>query len=330
MMIYFETFFVFFTEREVFMDFLAQTLNLALEETNLENLRAFNETKTIDVLASKNWEYFSTKNTSKTPIKDTQSLLKESFVVVRLESDPSTSLLPKLEHFCSILKQRLDKDIDFYYFTQQLKNQDWLDAYQKSVLPVQCAKFYIRPSWHEKPSDIPANCDLLINPGLAFGSGHHESTSMCLELLSNIDLENKKVLDVGCGSGILSIAMKKQGTSSLTACDTDSLAIQATLQNFALNRLELNAQDEVFQGSTQHINGLFDVVVANIVADVIKTLHSEFLRLCDNILIVSGILETHLDSVLQIYQDFEVLEQKKRNEWVALKLLKKQVNHQGF
>ncbi|WP_418904552.1 50S ribosomal protein L11 methyltransferase [Helicobacter cetorum] len=323
---YFETFFVFYEEREVFMDFLAQTADLALEETDLKTLEAFNEIKTINALKTQNWEHFSTQNIPTDFMFCVNDLLKETFIVVRLEQDPNLSLLPKLKHFCLTLKQHLKKDFNFHYLTQKLPNKDWLETYEQSVLPVQCGKFHIRPSWHAKPSDIPTDYDILINPGLAFGSGHHESTSMCLELLAKLDLKDKKALDVGCGSGILSIAMKKQGIKSLMSCDTDELAIQATLQNISLNQLALNKQDKIFQGSTQHIDETFDIVVANIVADVIKSLHSEFLRLCDNILIISGILETHLDSVLRVYRDFEILEQQKRNEWVALKLLKKQNN----
>ncbi len=163
----------------------------------------------------------------------------------------------------------------------------------------------------------------MIDPALAFGSGHHESTAMCLELLSTLDLKHKNALDVGCGSGILSIALKKQGVSALVACDTDSLAIEETLKNFSLNQIPLSVQDKIICGSTQKIQGHFDIIVANIVADVIKSLYSEFVRLCNHTLILSGILETHLNSVLQIYYNgFEILEQRQRNEWVALKLLK--------
>ncbi|MDU9799672.1 50S ribosomal protein L11 methyltransferase, partial [Helicobacter pylori] len=103
------------------------------------------------------------------------------------------------------------------------------------------------------------------------------------------------------------------------------LAVEETLKNFSLNQIPLLVQDKVIYGSTQKIEGRFDIIVANLVADVIKSLYSEFVRLCNHTLILSGILETHLNSVLQIYYNgFEVLEQRQRNEWVALKLLRKQ------
>ncbi len=235
------------------------------------------------------------------------------------------SLIPALEAFCLSLQQNLQSGFDFFYLSRNLASKDWLEAYKQAILPVQCTKFYIHPSWHQKPSHVAIDDSIMIDPALAFGSGHHESTSMCLELLSNLDLKHKNALDVGCGSGILSIALKKQGVSALSACDTDSLAVEETLKNFSLNQIPLLAQDKVIHGSTQKIKGRFDIIVANIVADVIKSLYSEFVRLCNHTLILSGILETHLNSVLQIYYNgFEVLEQRQRNEWVALKLLKKQ------
>ncbi|PDW68225.1 ribosomal protein L11 methyltransferase [Helicobacter pylori] len=325
---YYEFFFIFPKERELFESFLLDTTHLALEESSLDNLKAFDDKETIDFISQSNWRYFATHDPLKEDLKEN---LKEkpphlkNFVILRSEENLNNSLIPALEAFCLSLKQNLQNEFDFFYLSRNLASKDWLEAYKQAILPVQCAKFYIHPSWHQKPSHVVTNDCIMIDPALAFGSGHHESTSMCLELLSNLDLKRKNALDVGCGSGILSIALKKQGVSTLTACDTDSLAIEETLKNFSLNEIPLLTQDKIIYGSTQKIGGRFDIIVANLVADVIKSLYSEFVRLCNHTLILSGILETHLNSVLQIYYNgFDVLEQRQRNEWVALKLLKKQ------
>ncbi|MCQ2944204.1 50S ribosomal protein L11 methyltransferase [Helicobacter pylori] len=325
---YYEFFFIFPKERELFESFLLDTTHLALEESSLDNLKAFDDKETIEFISQSSWCYFATHDPIK---KDLKENLKEkpphlkNFVILRSQKDLNNSLIPTLEAFCLSLKQNLQSEFDFFYLSRNLASKDWLEAYKQAILPVQCAKFYIHPSWHQKPSHAAINDCIMIDPALAFGSGHHESTSMCLELLSDLDLKRKNALDVGCGSGILSIALKKQGVSALVACDTDSLAVEETLKNFSLNQIPLLAQDKVVYGSTQKIEGHFDIIVANLVADVIKSLYSEFVRLCNHTLILSGILETHLNSVLQIYYNrFEILEQRQRNEWVALKLLKKQ------
>ncbi|AFI06269.1 50S ribosomal protein L11 methyltransferase [Helicobacter cetorum] len=317
---YFETFFIFPKEKEVFESFLLDTTHSALEESSLESLRAFGDKTTIEFLSQAKWHHFIS-HSHLNHLKEKIPNLK-TFIVLRSENDLSDSLIPALKNFCLSLEQTLKSKFDFFYLSRTLASKDWLETYQQSVMPVYCGKFYVYPSWHSKPSEITTDCSLMIDPALAFGSGHHESTSMCLELLSNLDLEHKRVLDVGCGSGILSIASKKQGANTLIACDTDALAVEETLKNFDLNDIKLTKHDRVIHGSTQSVEGVFDIVVANIVADVIKSLHSEFVRLCNHTLILSGILETHLNSVLQVYHDFEILEQQKRNEWVALKLLK--------
>ncbi|WP_033745780.1 50S ribosomal protein L11 methyltransferase [Helicobacter pylori] len=323
---YYEFFFIFPKERELFESFLLDATHLALEESSLENLKAFDDKETIGFISQSGWRYFATHSPLKKDLKENAKEKPphlDNFIILRSEKDLNSSLIPALEAFCFDLQQNLQNEFDFFYLSRNLASKDWLEAYKQAILPVQCAKFYIHPSWHQKPGHIATDSSIMIDPALAFGSGHHESTAMCLELLSTLDLKHKNALDVGCGSGILSIALKKQGVSALVACDTDSLAIEETLKNFSLNQISLSAQDEIICGSTQKIQGHFDIIVANIVADVIKSLYSEFVRLCNHTLILSGILETHLNSVLQIYYNgFEVLEQRQRNEWVALKLLK--------
>ena len=121
----------------------------------------------------------------------------------------------------------------------QIKNNsDWISNYQNSIKPVKCGSFYIRPSWHEASKD---SIDIIIDPALAFGSGHHESTSSCLELISEFcagKKELKTALDVGCGSGILSIALAKLAFE-VSSCDTESQAVESCLTNASKNIMKL-------------------------------------------------------------------------------------------
>ena len=105
---------------------------------------------------------------------------------------------------------------------EEKENKDWIANYQNSIQPVEIDEFYIHPSWHP-PKEGKIN--ILINPALAFGSGHHETTSTCVKALKQV-VKNNTLLDVGCGSGILGIVAHKLG-AKVDACDTDPLAVDS-------------------------------------------------------------------------------------------------------
>ncbi|WP_217620333.1 50S ribosomal protein L11 methyltransferase, partial [Helicobacter pylori] len=152
-----------------------------LEESSLENLKEVDDKETNEIISQSNWHYFATHDPLKKNLKEKPPHLK-NFVILRSEENLNNSLIPALEAFCLSLKQNLQSEFDFFYLSRNLASKDWLEAYKQAILPVQCAKFYIHPSWHQKPSHVVTNDCIMIDPALAFGSGHHESTSMCLEL----------------------------------------------------------------------------------------------------------------------------------------------------
>ncbi len=197
---------------------------------------------------------------------------------------------------------------------EKKENIDWIKQYQESVKSVEVGKFFIRPSWEEKKED---KIDIIIDPALSFGSGHHETTSSCLEAISKYIKENDKVLDVGTGSGILAIAASKIG-ADVDICDTDEVCIKDTKLNFELNNTSFNKS---WVGSTNNAQkNCYDVVIANIVADVLIFIHND-LKKClkdDGILVVSGILDKHIDKVLRKFEDLEQLELIHKNEWVSV------------
>lgn len=193
------------------------------------------------------------------------------------------------------------------------ENIDWIKQYQESVKSVEVGKFYIRPSWDEPIED---KINIIIDPALSFGSGHHETTSSCLEAISKYVTGEKTVLDVGTGSGILAIASSKLG-AKVDICDTDPVCIKDTISNYELNDATFH---ESWVGSANTTRKKYDVVIANIVADVLVFI-SKDLRKClndDGILVISGILDKHIDKVLRKFKNLEQLELIHKNEWITV------------
>ena len=242
--------------------------------------------------------------------------------IIRDEEDLQ-NLKFAFEEFKKGLARSINLDADLQIEISKKQNKDWLDEYKKGVAPVAVGKFYVRPSWCER-SQNPALIDLLIDPALAFGSGHHESTNMCLALLSELTCAGMSALDVGCGSGILSIAMKKLG-AKVSACDTDEQAVTATQQNAEKNGVQI---DKIWLGSVSSLNEQsssaaaqpqFDLVVANIIADVILILSADLKKALKpgGKLVLSGILEKYKDRIEQAFSDLNFVQMKKQNEWLS-------------
>ena len=244
------------------------------------------------------------------------------YFIIREEEDPQ-NLKFAFEEFKKALARSLNLDADLQIEISKKQNKDWLDEYKKGVAPVAVGKFYVRPSWCERSQD-PALIDLLIDPALAFGSGHHESTNMCLALLSELARDGMSALDVGCGSGILSIAMKKLG-AKVSACDTDEQAVAATQQNAEKNGVQI---DKIWLGSVSSLNEQgssksaqpqFDLIVANIIADVILILSADLKKALKpgGKLVLSGILEKYKDRIEQAFSDLSFVCMKQENEWLS-------------
>ena len=242
--------------------------------------------------------------------------------IIRDEEDLQ-NLKFAFEEFKKALARSLNLDADLQIEISKKQNKDWLDEYKKGVAPVAVGKFYVRPSWCERSQDR-ALIDLLIDPALAFGSGHHESTNMCLALLSELARDGMSALDVGCGSGILSIAMKKLG-AKVSACDTDEQAVTATQQNAEKNGVQI---DKIWlgsvsspneQGSSAAAQPQFDLVVANIIADVILILSADLKKALKpgGRLVLSGILEKYKDRIEQAFSDLSFICMKQENEWLS-------------
>ncbi len=211
------------------------------------------------------------------------------------------------------LAQRLDTSLSLTLTKE--KNEDWIDRYKSSVQPIEVGNFYVRPQW-ENPKEN--HIDIIINPALAFGSGHHETTYSCLQAINDYVTENDTLLDVGCGSGILAIAAAKLG-AKVDICDTDEVAVESAHDNFTRNSVDFT---ESWIGSAAHTSKRYDIVTANIIADVLMMIHSDLKNSVreGGILILSGIIDKYVDDVLDKFQDFETLQKIQNKEWYTLVL----------
>ena len=203
--------------------------------------------------------------------------------------------------------------IEVSFEMEEKQNIDWIEQYQNSIDPIEAGKFYIYPSWFEPKEDL---INIKIDPALAFGSGHHATTHTCLEAIGDRVVEGQRVLDVGCGSGILGLACTKLG-ARVELCDTDPISIDSTKKNFELNGAEYL---ELWEGSANRAKGEYDIVIANIIADVLRFIASDLKKATKDggTLILSGILDTKLALVLPSFLELKLIEQKQKDEWVTL------------
>lgn len=209
--------------------------------------------------------------------------------------------------------------IDFY----EHEEEDYQNSWKKYLYPEKVSKkFVVKPTWREY---IPKDNELLIelDPGRAFGTGSHPTTSLCLKLMEDNIKQNESVIDVGTGSGILMVAADRLGASTIIGTDIDELAVESAKENLTLNNVS-SEKAQVFLGDLISVvkNKKFDVVVANILADVLLLLLQDISKVVkkDGIIIFSGIIEDKLNEVIKAIKDknLEILEIKSEKEWRAI------------
>ncbi len=240
---------------------------------------------------------------------------KNNTLILRSD-EPLDDLIEELKAYVKALEEIFDEKINLEIEIKEKENKDWIENYKKSIKPVEIDEFYIHPSWYPPKKN---KINIMIDPALAFGSGHHETTKSCVKAIKKYVKKGNTFLDVGCGSGILGIVASKLG-AKVDACDTDPLAVKSAKENFELNNVKY---ENIWEGSANKTNKKYDVVVANIIADVLIFIADDIKSKVNDILILSGIIDKYKDKVLQKYKDFELIEEIKENEWVSLVLKRK-------
>lgn len=221
----------------------------------------------------------------------------------------------------AFLQERLTAaGIGYSIGTAACRMEDWINNWKKYFHPIEVGKkLLIQPSW-EDLQDSRGRTVLHLEPGLAFGTGAHETTRLCMELLENFVTPNAQVLDVGCGSGILSVAALLLGAKHATGVDIDALAVKTAIENATRNGVG-DRFTGIHGSLTEKVNGQFDVVVANIVADVVIELTrdvAQFLK-PGGVYLMSGIIDDREPDVLQALAGrFAVFNRREERGWVAL------------
>ena len=287
-----------------------------LEETKAKLVNMFNEiginqVEVIDYFSENELDYnanFSSKN-------DVWSII--GYVVDNRFANT------KLNIIFNNLKEFMESENEFIYeiFTAKCNDEDWQDEWKKYFHTVNITdNIVIKPSWDEyEPFDNEIVVE--IDPGLAFGTGTHETTSLCVEFLEKYAQNKKKLLDIGCGSGILMLIGKKLGVEKVVGIDIDEKVNDVVLENFSKNGINENFQ-VIIGNLVDDVNEKYDLVVSNILVDVLEKLLEDIEKILekDATVIFSGILNEKEEAFLKKAKNYNLkqIDRKEKNNWVSL------------
>ena len=287
-----------------------------LEETKAKLVNMFNEiginqVEVIDYFSENELDYnanFSSKN-------DVWSII--GYIVDNRFANT------KLNIIFNNLKEFTENENEFMYeiFTAKCNDEDWQDEWKKYFHTVNITdNIVIKPSWDEyEPSDNEIVVE--IDPGLAFGTGTHETTSLCVEFLEKYAQNKKKLLDIGCGSGILMLIGKKLGVEKVVGIDIDEKVNDVVLENFSKNGINENFQ-VIIGNLVDDVNEKYDLVVSNILGDVLEKLLEDIEKILekDATVIFSGILNEKEEAFLKKAKNYNLkqIDRKEKNNWVSL------------
>lgn len=198
-------------------------------------------------------------------------------------------------------------------------DEDWANNWKKYYHQVPVGdKLLIKPSWEDLEDEFKDRLIVEIDPGMAFGTGTHETTYMCLEALEKYVKDDDVVFDVGCGSGILGIAAAKLGAKEIVAVDLDEKCVETSIENAKLNNV--SDKMEVHLGNLLDVvDGTANIIVSNIIAEIITGLVFDLREhlVPNGIFIASGIIEEKIQMVVDELErnEFKILDIKKKNGW---------------
>lgn len=229
----------------------------------------------------------------------------------------------KLNIIFNNLKEFQNENTEFMYeiYTAKCNDEDWQDEWKKYFHTVNITNnIVIKPSWDEYE---PESNEIVIeiDPGLAFGTGTHETTSLCVEFLEKYVKGKEKLLDIGCGSGILMLIGKKLGVKKVVGIDIDEKVRDVVLENFSKNGI--NDDFEVIIGNlVDDVNGKYDLVVSNILVDVLEKLLEDIEKILEKgaTVIFSGILNEKEEAFVKKAENYNLkqIDRREKNNWVSL------------
>ena len=287
-----------------------------LEKTKAKLVNMFNEIgiNQIEVI-----DYFSE---NKLDYNDNFSIKNDVWSIIGYIVD-NRFANTKLNIIFNNLKEFMESENEFIYeiFTAKCNDEDWQDEWKKYFHTVNITdNIVIKPSWDEyEPSDNEIVVE--IDPGLAFGTGTHETTSLCVEFLEKYAQNKKKLLDIGCGSGILMLIGKKLGVEKVVGIDIDEKVNDVVLENFSKNGINDNFQ-VIIGNLVDNVNEKYDLVVSNILVDVLEKLLEDIEKILEKgaTVIFSGILNEKEEAFVKKAKNYNLkqIDRKDKNNWVSL------------
>ncbi len=238
------------------------------------------------------------------------------------EDKNSSEILMLAKEKMAVISEFLDTG-SYKVETANLDEEDWANNWKKYYKPVHITeKVVIKPSWEEYDAR-DREIVIEINPGMAFGTGTHETTRLCIQMLEKYLNPGDSVLDAGCGTGVLAITAAKLGASRITAFDIDEVAVRVTKENCELNKV--SDKIDSFSGELKNVQPVkYDVVIANIIANVIISISADIKKYIkkDGIFITSGIIKERKQEVLDTYTKlgFKCESIVELGEWTAIAL----------
>lgn len=297
-------------------------LKLGIDDAVIEDASVFEDFLHNDTL---NWDYYDEELAK---MKDCESCIK----VYLPDNNQGKEHLKEINKFVENLKNEY-KDIDFgrlEIVTKVLNDEDWANNWKQYFKPFTVAdKIIIKPSWEEITEEAYGKIVLEIDPGMSFGTGQHHTTRLCIEQLIKYVKEGMEVLDMGCGSGILSIASILLGAKKVTGVDIDENAVRIAKDNAALNnifedRFSLYCGDVTEDEKLQNAIGYnkYDMIAVNIIAQIIMGMSFTFPKFLKQggLVIASGIIKKYVDEVVENFKvlGLEILEINDSEEWVSI------------
>lgn len=217
----------------------------------------------------------------------------------------------------------LSEEVVIQVETQEIETINWNQIWESNFHPIlvndEC---YIRAEFHDSKPEIPY--EIIIQPKMSFGTGHHETTHLMVQYILETDCEGKSILDMGCGTSILGILTKKKGAKSVDAIDIDEWSVENSVENAIRNQVKIHV--ELGDANKLHDKS-YDIILANINKNILISdisMYAKCLKFAGNQLIISGLLDSDFEDIEQVCLEngLKFESKKQKNEWIALKFIK--------